>query len=207
MMSGREREHLTRWAIAKAALHIIDNEGLPALSMRRIGADLGVEAMALYRHYPQKDAILSAVVDMVLGKVEYPRTNDWRVNLRLLSLELRARVLAHPNALPLVAARWLETEGLKGALREASAELRAARLDAHSLLHAVMSLLLGYCWLEVGAFVGSMPEDGGLTRRLVGPRELSSQPSENDAIVGPEQFEKELQMLLAGAGAHTSERV
>lgn len=190
---------LSRNRIAEAALRIIDREGLPSLSMRRIGAELGVEAMALYRHYPQKDAILTEVVDVVLGELDYPGGGDWRASLRLLSRELRARVLVHPNALPLVAARWLQAEALAKTLDEASTQMRSSGVDVEALLHALMSFVLGYCWLEVEAFVGSLPEDGGLTRRTVDPGELRGQEGDRDAA--GRQFERELDFLFAGAEA------
>lgn len=196
-MPDRQRMPLTRNVIAVAALRIIDREGLPGLSMRRIGAELGVEAMALYRYFPQKDAILTEVVDVLLGQLEYPRGGDWRSSLRLLSLDLRAKVLVHPNAMPLVAARWLQARALAKTLEEASAQMRSSDVDVQALLHALMSFVLGYCWLEVGAFVGSMPEEGGLTRRTVHVEELPAR--RNASAAASQQFEKELEFLLVGA--------
>ena len=55
---ARRREPLTRARIFAAALEIIDADGLAALSMRRLGTSLGVEAMAIYHHVPNKDALL-----------------------------------------------------------------------------------------------------------------------------------------------------
>jgi TetR/AcrR family transcriptional regulator, tetracycline repressor protein len=192
---------LSKERIVEETLRIIDREGLPHLSMRRIGAGLGVEAMALYRYYPQKDAILNDVVDLVVGRPAYPRVGTWPRSLRLLSLELRARVLAHPNAMPLVASRWLQTKAFRDILEEAEAEIGSLRIDAPALLHAVMSLLLGYCWLEVGAFVGSMPEDGGLTRRSVPTDRFQTGPHGSEGGAATEQFLAELDLLLAGAAA------
>jgi len=194
-----QRKSLTREGIAGAALAVIDREGLPALSMRRIGTELGVEGMALYRHFPQKDAILDAVVDLVVGRIVYRHAGDRRTSLRLLSLDLRAKVLAHPNALPLVAARWLQTDALRAVLAEASADLASTGVEVHALLHALMSFLLGYCWLEVGAFVGPMPDEGGLTRKPVRPKEPAPGEGDDRAASGSPQFERELEFLLAGA--------
>lgn len=198
-MAEPRPNHLNRQRIAEAALRIIDREGLPGLSMRRIGAELGVEAMALYRHFPQKDAILAEVVDSVIGQPEYSRTGDWQSNLRLLSLEIRARVLAHPNAMPLVAVHWLQAQALQRVMREARAEVEPSGTNAEVLLHALMSFILGYCWLEVGAFVGSMPDEGGLTRLSVRADQLPAGRTAQDSKKASERFLKELEFLFTGA--------
>ena len=67
---------LTRERICAVALAIIDDEGLPALNMRRLGAGLGVDAMALCRHLPIKQAILDGVVDLVLDELDEGRGED-----------------------------------------------------------------------------------------------------------------------------------
>ena len=198
-MADSHPGRLNRRRIAEAALEIVDRDGLPGLSMRRIGAELNVEAMALYRYYPQKDAILTEVVDLVIGQPVYRRGGDWQSDLRLLSLELRARVLAHPNAMPLVAAQWLRAPALQSVIQEARAEVERAGIDAEAFLHALMSFVLGYSWLEVGAFVGSMPDEGGLTRRSVSPDQLPAGRSARDRAIVSEQFLAELEFLLAGA--------
>ena len=69
-MAPVNREPLGRVRIVTAALGVIDREGLVGLSMRRLGAELGVEGMALYRHYPQKEAILDQVVELVLSDLK-----------------------------------------------------------------------------------------------------------------------------------------
>lgn len=57
-----KRPPLSLDLIADAALELVDREGLGALSMRRIGAALGVEAMALYHHFPNKEALIEAML-------------------------------------------------------------------------------------------------------------------------------------------------
>ena len=70
--SRRRRTALSRERIAAAAVALIDGEGLDALSMRRLGAALGVEAMSLYRHFPSKAALLEAVVARLLAELPVP---------------------------------------------------------------------------------------------------------------------------------------
>src|SRR5438477_13117854 len=66
------RAPLTRSRIAEAALAVVDRDGLDALSMRRLGAELGVEGMAIYRHFPNKAAVLAGVVVVLLAELVIP---------------------------------------------------------------------------------------------------------------------------------------
>ena len=61
---------LTRQRIVTAALEIVDREGLAALSMRRLGSELGVDPMAAYYHIPNKDALLDAIVEAVMAEID-----------------------------------------------------------------------------------------------------------------------------------------
>lgn len=102
---------LNRETLVTTALAIVDREGLAALSMRRLGTELGVDPMAAYRHLPNKGALLDGVVEAVVAEIDL-RTNaslEWRDQLRqLVEANLRA-MLAHPNVVPLMAQRPLTT--------------------------------------------------------------------------------------------------
>src|SRR5438094_7026697 len=103
--SSRRRTTLSRERIAAAAVALIDGEGLDALSMRRLGAELGVEAMSLYRHFPSKAALLEAVVARLLAElpVPAPTTARWQDAFRALARAYRVLLTRHPNAIPLLA--------------------------------------------------------------------------------------------------------
>lgn len=89
--------------IVDAARQRIDAEGLEALSMRKLGADLGVEAMALYKHVPDKDALVRLVVASVYDEIALPDpAAAWDERLRQAARGLRAAALAHPRLLRLV---------------------------------------------------------------------------------------------------------
>ena len=68
----RQREKLTRDRIVDAALAVMDAEGLDAVSMRRVAREVGVDAMSLYHHVRDKDALLQAVCDRVMAGFEFP---------------------------------------------------------------------------------------------------------------------------------------
>ena len=80
----RAKSRLTREVLTAAALHIADAEGLEALSMRRLGAELGVDPMAAYRHLPNKKALLAGVVEAVLAgaDVETDPAAPWQGHSR-----------------------------------------------------------------------------------------------------------------------------
>jgi TetR/AcrR family tetracycline transcriptional repressor len=100
------REPLNRDRVAGAALAFIDRHGEPALSMRKLGAELGVEAMSLYNHVANKDDLLDAVGDLIYGEIlaayEPDLNGTWQDDLRELGYVYRDTAHRHPNALSLV---------------------------------------------------------------------------------------------------------
>ncbi|AXB45009.1 TetR/AcrR family transcriptional regulator [Amycolatopsis albispora] len=88
---------LTRAQIVGEAVAMLDAEGLPALSMRKLAARLDVAPMSLYWHVPTKDALLELALDAVSGEIELPpEDGDWVDRLRRIAHGLRDTVRAHP---------------------------------------------------------------------------------------------------------------
>jgi TetR/AcrR family tetracycline transcriptional repressor len=84
-------------AIVQAALEIADAQGLDAVTMRAVGARLGAAAMSLYRHVPNKDALLELMADKVLAELPDPDpTGDWRAELHAFFLAFHDLLLEHP---------------------------------------------------------------------------------------------------------------
>jgi AcrR family transcriptional regulator len=97
------REPLTRERIIEAAMRLMDKEGLEAVTMRRIGRELGVEAMSLYNHVADKEDILSGVVEAVMAEFEFPEDDgDWREAGRRAARAWRALLKSHPNVITLM---------------------------------------------------------------------------------------------------------
>jgi AcrR family transcriptional regulator len=103
---------LSRERVCREALALVDDEGLEGLSMRRLGARLGVEAMSLYRHVRNKADLLDALHVAVLADIvpEPPGTGDanepdWRLLLGGMARALRAALLRHPHVVALFATR------------------------------------------------------------------------------------------------------
>ncbi len=93
------RVPLSRERVLLTALALADTIGLDALSMRRLGLELGVEAMSLYYHLPNKDAILDGIVDLVVSEIDLPRSDaPWKTAMRARALSAHAVLLRHPWA-------------------------------------------------------------------------------------------------------------
>jgi len=121
------REPLTRARLAAAALAIADAEGLEALTMRRLGHEVGAAPMAAYSHFADKRDLLAEVVDAVMGEVELPEPDGrWRKPLRRIALSLRHALLAHPAAMPALHACGARGPNALAVLDRAHGVLRAA---------------------------------------------------------------------------------
>ncbi len=147
---------LTPEHVTAAALELIDRDGLEALSMRRLGEALGVEAMSLYHHIPSKTALLDAVVERALGELEFapPVDTPWQQQFRQAARGFRALLLRHPHLIPLIARQQLASPGALRAAGGAMALLRAAGFDPETALQVfcfVDSYVLGFAFWEVGS--------------------------------------------------------
>jgi TetR/AcrR family transcriptional regulator, tetracycline repressor protein len=100
------RRALTEDEILDAALKLLDEGGPAAASVRGIAAKVGVAPNAVYTYFPDKAAVLKALVERLLGEVDHDvfadRGQPWPLRVEALALELRARLSAHPGAVPLM---------------------------------------------------------------------------------------------------------
>jgi len=124
---------LSHEAIRTAALDLIDRDGLEAFSTRKLGRELGCEAMAIYWYYPSKDALLDAVVDRMMEGVARAiaerDATDWIATLRAVAHAYRGLAHAHPQAFPLLATRRFSTEGTYAFLEQLFALARRQHID------------------------------------------------------------------------------
>jgi AcrR family transcriptional regulator len=124
----RSEAGLSREKIAAAALALVDREGLPSLSTRRLGQELGCEAMSIYHHFPSKAHLMDALVDLMLAEVRVAAADegDWPQRLRKTAHSFRAMALKHPKFFSFFAVHRLNTragvafiDGIIGILRDA----------------------------------------------------------------------------------------
>jgi len=143
-MATETRIPLSRDRILRAALDLADASGVEALTMRRLGDDLGFEAMSLYRHVANKKDLLHGMLDLVLAEWELPDgPGDWRDALRTSARSVHDGLRRHRWAAGLLMtgdyirpARLRYMEWLLG-------RLDAAGFDADTAYH-VYHLLDGY---------------------------------------------------------------
>ena len=147
------RKPLSRELVLATAVALVDSDGIQALTMRRLAAELGVEAMSLYYHLPAKEALLDGVVETVLAEIGTavmkltPGDGNWRTTLRQQFLAARGVMLRHPwmPAL-LVSRRSIPTsvfayyDGILATMVGAGFSYRIA----HRALHAFGSMPLGF---------------------------------------------------------------
>ena len=158
MASRGQGEHagLSRALVLDAAVALVDSGGLDGLSMRKLGAALGVEAMTLYHYVPNKAALLDGLVEWVLQhSATAPAAAgglSWDQVLRRYAQTLRTTLLSHPGVLPLFFDHPAVTpQGLKTAehglrvLTEAGFPLRRA-LD---MLNVLSIFVVGHTMAEV----------------------------------------------------------
>jgi AcrR family transcriptional regulator len=173
---------LSRERVLAAALELVDREGLSALSMRRVGSELGVEAMALYRYAPSKDALLDGLVEALYlelqdfladGGAEATAPGaaaegpEWRAELHRIAQATYQVALAHPQVVPLLATRMLAVPMARRPLailkdhERVLTLLEQAGLDmsqAAGAFRAFTSWVLGYIFVELRAMVDNPDE-------------------------------------------------
>jgi AcrR family transcriptional regulator len=94
-MSTAPRIPLSKERVLRAAIAFADEQGIEALSMRKLAKELGVEAMSLYKHVANKDEILAGVLDLVASEIELPDGPDWRTALRRNAISTRDVFVRH----------------------------------------------------------------------------------------------------------------
>jgi AcrR family transcriptional regulator len=148
--AGRDNGQITRSTILQSALRIIDRDGVDGLSMRRLSDEVGRDPTVLYRHVPNKAALLDGVAEIVLGQLRVDTTDpDWAAQLRSVAHDFRRLALAHPNVLALLVTRPLATPlglrppGMLRPLENVLALLTSAGFTGVDALH-IYRVLFGY---------------------------------------------------------------
>ena len=207
MKKPPKREALSRDRILGAALSIVDREGLEAISMRRLGDELGVEAMSLYNHVANKAAILDGIFESVLAELAPTRrTQHWPQDVRQRARALRQVLLSHPNVLPLFATRPAVTPA---SIAHVEAALDVLRRAGFTATHALSALQVTVAFV-VGHTIathGPLRADDHVVvhyERLSESefprvREMAKQLGRHDVEA---EFEFGIDLLIAGLKAH-----
>jgi AcrR family transcriptional regulator len=214
---SKHRQKVTRARVIEAALHLMDTEGMEAVSMRRVGRELGVEAMSLYNHVQDKEDLLDGIREHVLSEFLDPGTEgDWEERARQAARSWRHIMRAHPNMLILIseAKRFSMTPRSMRPTETALRLLREVGLsdeDAVKAFCALGGFIVGFVMFEIGVERSTDPaSDPPSPERLTAalapdefPCFLSSLPQLMKGDID-ERFEYGLDLLIAGIRSKTN---
>ncbi|WP_018760738.1 TetR/AcrR family transcriptional regulator C-terminal domain-containing protein [Arthrobacter sp. 135MFCol5.1] len=218
--TGKAKARLSRDIVLAKALEMVDAEGLEALTMRRLGQELGRDPMSLYRYAENRAALLDGVSELVLDQLTIQQDDpDWKAQLRAIAHNLRTLALQHPNVVPLLVTRPLSTPlGLRplGTLRPLEKILSllvSAGFDPSDALHVYRvyyGFLYGHILNELQEFVVD-PEENEVLLRL-GLHRLPAKEFPNLRALAPaladydgaSELDQGLTILLSGLEAQLS---
>lgn len=206
---GERRSPLNRDRVVRAAIELVDEAGMEALSMRTLGGRLGVRAMALYNHVENKDDLLDGMVDVVYGEIDLPTGPDWRAAMRARAISARQVLARHPWAIALMESRTApgpanlrHHDTVLGVLRDAGFSIQAATF-AYGLLD---SYIYGFALQEASLPFGTPEELAALSESIVRLMPADEYPHMREAAIQlpasgfsfVDQFEDGLDLILDG---------
>ncbi len=207
----RERIPLSRARVLAAAVGLADEQGLSALSMRRLGEVLGVEAMSLYNHVANKEELLDGMVDAVFAEIGVPDEEvDWMTAMRHRASSVRAVLARHPWAIGLMESRsspgpatLRHHDAVLGCLRRGGFSVEQAA-HAFALLD---SYLYGFALQEASLPFDSGGESAELAQAIIADAPPDAYPYltelTREHVLAPgydfgEEFEIGLELILDG---------
>src|SRR6201987_1906303 len=212
-----ESSPITHATVLANALEIIDSDGIEGLSMRRLGEAVGRDPMVLYRHVPNKAALLDGVVEMVFEQLSLDTTRpDWAAALRNLAHDFRDLACAHPNVVPLLVTRPLATPlgmrpgGMLRQLEDVLALLTAAGFsgfDAVLVYRALFGFRYGHGLTELQEVVERPEETDDVLRlglhrlRITQFPQVRALASALATFDGAAELDRGLDLLLFGLTA------
>jgi TetR/AcrR family tetracycline transcriptional repressor len=206
---ARPKAGLSRDKVLDAALDFVDREGIAALTMRKLGAELGVEAMTLYHHVGSKGELLDGLVGRVVRRaaVGLPHdgadepsaetVGDWTEWARAFAVGLRAELLCHPGVLPLVATRPLSSADDLELMEEWLAALTGAGLAlgrAMDVINALATFTVGHTLAEAGRTPGERADAPDPERFPL----LAEVTATRAGLDFAERFDRTVDFILAG---------
>ena len=218
MSSSRKhrREPLDAQRIVQAAIGLVDRDGLEGLSMRKLGREVAVEAMALYHYFPSKDALVNAVVEAVVAEMGAPsEAPDWEERLRERFRSYRQLAHVHPHVFPLVGKRTVKSPEALFPVEQMLDILRGAGFSPKEALHAFRTLssyAFGYALSEISGFALEPAKDGSDARFDVRTVDRERYPRMREvaphvvACDHDAEFETGLTVILAGLRAELQRR-
>jgi TetR/AcrR family tetracycline transcriptional repressor len=199
--------------VIEAALRVMDEEGLEAVSMRRVAREVGVEAMSLYHHVEDKEDLLDGICERVMIEFDFPEpVDDWTENCRRGARAWRNLLQAHPAVMRLFAEQRGPVRSIDS-MRPTEFALKILRScgltdrDTAQAFHAFGGYIQGFVMMELGSIAGGSDEEhvkmhAELAAALPGEFPTLEAVSRSFAECDPdEQFEFGLDLLIRGLEA------
>lgn len=182
----RGSELLSRQRVLEAALALVDEEGLDAISMRKLALRLDVDPMSFYNHVDGKDALLDGIAEMMLSSIGFPETvgdsehKGLRESMEVMARKFRQAMLDHPRAAPVVLTRQLPSIVALAPIEAVIGPLLAAGYPSDKAVHAlrsVLAFLIGALMREVGAAPTFSASDSEASRQREADLRASGLPA------------------------------
>jgi AcrR family transcriptional regulator len=211
--TARRRTPLTRERVLQTAVRRADEGGIESLSMRKLGQELGVEAMALYHHFANKDDLVDGMVDLVFGEIKLPpSTRDWRIAMRQRAIGVRDALLRHRWAVGLMESRRRPGPANLRHHDAVIGSLRAGGFDIGMAAHAYSvldSYIYGFALTKMNLPFETSDDVAGVAQSMLEPFPPDEYPHMleilTDHVLKPgydygEEFEYGLDLILDGLG-------
>ncbi len=174
------RQPLTKERILQAAVDVADQDGLGALTMRRLGKDLGFEAMAIYKHVANKEEILEGMLELVIGRIEIPEGGaDWKDAMRRRAVSAREVLTRHSWAIGLLEAGTATSPTAMRYLNAILGNLRSAGFPMEHAAHAFSlldSYVYGHVIQEISLPFGTSEETTEIARAILDQSAMNDYP-------------------------------
>ncbi|MGB0120352.1 MAG: TetR/AcrR family transcriptional regulator [Solirubrobacterales bacterium] len=206
-----KRAPLSRESVLEKAVELADRTGIESLSMRKLGAALGVEAMSLYNHVGGKDDLIDGMVDLAFSEIALPVENEeWRLSMRSLAFSTREVLRCHPWAAPLMDSRLNPGPATLGHHDAVIGKLRAAGFSIAMAAHTISLLdayTYGFVQQELSLPFDTPEQTGDVTKMILDQMPADEYPNLAEMATGhvlqpgydfSQEFEFGLDLILDG---------
>jgi AcrR family transcriptional regulator len=166
--------------VLRAAVALADRHGVDALTMRRLGGKLGVEAMALYKHVANKDEILDGIAELVVGEIEIPVPgSEWRTAMRQRAISARRVLKRHPWAIGLMESRGSSGPATLRYVEAVLATLRDGGFSVKMAVHAFWlldSYVYGHVIQEISLPIGTSEQSSPSAGQMLDQPDIGDYP-------------------------------
>ena len=205
---------MSRGRVLRAAINLADRDGIDSLSMRKLGQQVGVEAMSLYNHVRNKEDVLNGMVDFVFSEIDLPSSGaDWSTAMRQRAISARQALLRHPWAIGLMESRvqpgpatLRHHDSVLRNLREAGFSVELAA-HAYSVLDSyIYGFTLNELTLPFDTSEGAAEVAGNIFREFLRGEypylaEMATEHAMKPGYNYGDEFEFGLDLILAGLDA------